>query len=87
MQLKLYQKHNKSKIKQIMIIFQKIGSETFITIFSNISQLANLLQNSTPTITIQNQNQRLQTLNPYNRNGINMNMNYDDPTKIKIFSI
>ena len=70
-----------------MIIFQKIGSEAFITIFSNISQLANLLQNSTPTITIQNQNQRLQTLYPYNRNGINMNMNYDDPTKIKIFSI
>ena len=57
---------------------RNIASETFITIFSNISQLANLVPNTNPSITIQNPNKSRQTLFPYNENGINMNMNYND---------
>ena len=55
---------------------KKIASETFVNIFSNITQLANLAQNpSSPTITIQNPNQSRQTLMSYNDNGTNINYN------------
>ena len=57
---------------------KKIASETFVNIFSNVSQLANLMPTNTPSITIQNQNQGRQTLLPFNDNIIYMN---EDRTK------
>ena len=73
---------------------RKIASETFVNIFSNLSQLACMVPNPSPTITIQNPNQNKQTLFPYNENGINMNYNDErqrqqtyQTTRRKMFSI
>ena len=52
---------------------RKIASETFVNIFSNISQLANMIPNPSPSITIQNPNQNRQITIPFNENIINMN--------------
>lgn len=63
---------------------RKIASETFANIFSNISQLANLEPSSSPSITIQNQNQsnqsRQTSIPSYNDNITNIKM-YEDKTK------
>ena len=66
---------NQNNNDYLLTQMRKIASETFVNIFSNITQLANLVPNSSPSITIQNQNQSRQSSLPYTENINNINYN------------
>jgi hypothetical protein len=69
---------NQTNYDYLLNQMKKIASETFVNIFSNVNQLANLIPINTPTITIQHQNQNGQNTSPFNDNIIYMN---EDRTK------
>ena len=84
---------NQANNDNLLNQMKKVATETFVNIFSNISQLANLDNTSSPTITTQNHNQNRQSSLPFNENTqIDMNENRQkqktyQTSRRKIYSI